>query len=190
MAKWKTVKEELTLSEALEFANSELRELADEMEEWASNMEGTNLEYTERYERVRETADILEEQSSNLEDVVSRINETSDTLDLSTKITVTYTKPYSKYESRPTRLSRVISYLEACKDELESQLETIRIDIENLEEEIAEDEKKETPPPELEQKKNLLERNQDVESALEDAINELDDIIGELESVEFPTMYG
>lgn len=56
-----------TLIENIDFG--EFESLKYEMESWASNMEGTNLECTSRYETVSETASTLEDIISNLEDI-------------------------------------------------------------------------------------------------------------------------
>ena len=43
----------------IEEGKSELDSLADEMESWRDNMEGTNLENTQKYETISECADTL-----------------------------------------------------------------------------------------------------------------------------------
>lgn len=50
-----------------ELGPGEFEDLKDEMESWASNMEGTNLEYTSKYEAVSEAVSSLEDVISNLE---------------------------------------------------------------------------------------------------------------------------
>jgi len=52
-----------------ELGPGEFEDLKDEMESWASNMEGTNLEYTSKYETVTEAVVALEDVISNLESV-------------------------------------------------------------------------------------------------------------------------
>lgn len=52
-----------------ELGPGEFEDLKDEMESWASNMEGTNLEYTSKYEIVTEAVGTLEDVISNLESV-------------------------------------------------------------------------------------------------------------------------
>lgn len=61
------INEARTLIEELDFG--ELENLKDEMESWASGMEGTNFEYTSRYETVSEAANILGDIVSNLESI-------------------------------------------------------------------------------------------------------------------------
>ena len=50
-------------------AQSEVESLRDEMDDWASNMEGTSLENTEKYQTVSEARDTLDDLSSRLSDV-------------------------------------------------------------------------------------------------------------------------
>ncbi len=52
-----------------ELSPGDLEDLKDEMESWASNMEGTNLEYTSKYEMVSESANALGDIVSNIEDI-------------------------------------------------------------------------------------------------------------------------
>ena len=47
----------------------EIRTLKEELEEWMSNLEGTNLENTMKYEQLEEAVSLLEELESGLEDV-------------------------------------------------------------------------------------------------------------------------
>lgn len=61
------INEAKTLIEELDFR--ELENLKDELESWASNMEGTNLEYTSRYETVSDAANTLSDIVSNFESV-------------------------------------------------------------------------------------------------------------------------
>lgn len=58
--KFKNVEQEMTLSDAISYAMSDFQTLRDEMRDWASNMEGTGLENTEKYTAVSECADALE----------------------------------------------------------------------------------------------------------------------------------
>lgn len=54
------------LTEALD----ELRLLLDEIKSWRENIEGTNLEMTQKYQDLEDTEEKLEEAISILEDVV------------------------------------------------------------------------------------------------------------------------
>jgi len=49
-------------------------ELRDEITEWKSNMEGTNLEQTGKYERLETCESALSELCDNLESVISEAN--------------------------------------------------------------------------------------------------------------------
>ena len=51
---------------AIEIDYSEVTELMDEMQCWRDGLEGTNLEYSEKFERISDTADTLEEIESEL----------------------------------------------------------------------------------------------------------------------------
>jgi len=58
------------LSDALskiEGGMGEIEVLADEMESWRDNMQGTNLENTDKYSRVEEAADTLRQGCDDLE---------------------------------------------------------------------------------------------------------------------------
>lgn len=52
-----------------ELSPGDFEDLKDEMESWASNMEGTNLEYTSRYENVSEAANVLGDVVSSIESI-------------------------------------------------------------------------------------------------------------------------
>lgn len=52
-----------------EIDSGEFESLKDEMESWASGMEGTNLEHTSKYETVSEAANALGDVVSNLEGI-------------------------------------------------------------------------------------------------------------------------
>jgi len=179
--RYKQVVEKKTVKECLEDAASELEGLAEEMREWQGNMEGTNLEYTSKYEVVSEAADTLEDKKSELDDVINNLEGLEPTVDLDKEVEVRYVKPYGRYESRPTRRDRVVAYLEAVKDHLEtvvSNLESEKDELEALEEAGMDEEQQE----EIER----LERNID---DISNIIDDLDNIISDLGDVEFPSMY-
>lgn len=77
-----TIKDEETLSEIMELVapvagqfesigdvRGEIDALSEEMGNWRDNMQGTNLESTDKYSRVEEAASTLEDVSSNLDNV-------------------------------------------------------------------------------------------------------------------------
>ena len=49
----------------------EVRILKEELEEWMSNLMGTNLENTTKYEQLEEAVSLLEDLESGLEDIQS-----------------------------------------------------------------------------------------------------------------------
>ena len=49
----------------------EVRTLKEELEEWMSNLQGTNLENTTKYEQLEEAVSLLEDLESGLEDIQS-----------------------------------------------------------------------------------------------------------------------
>ncbi len=53
---------------------SEIEALTDEMEQWRDNMQGTNLESTERYSRVEEAAETLRQCYDDLENAKSELD--------------------------------------------------------------------------------------------------------------------
>lgn len=176
--KWKTVTEDVSVETCLDYAKSDLESLSEEMGSWRDNMEGTALENTGKYETVSECADTLEDQSSSLDDAVSNIQDL-EAFDFSKTVKVTYSKPYSRSESRSTRLSHVVAYLQAAKDELQSQIDEKR-------EKVDEIDKIENPTEEQKNEKESLDTAAD---DMDDQLNELDNVISELEGIEFPGMY-
>jgi len=93
-------------------AYSDLMSLAEEMRDWASNMEGTGLENTEKYQTVSETADALD--SLNEAEVPASLAE----------LTVTYqeTLPYDKRRgpSRATRRDNCVAMLQQSIEALQA----------------------------------------------------------------------
>jgi methyl-accepting chemotaxis protein len=177
VGKGKVKTEQKSIINCLNDAKDEIASLADEMSEWRDNMEGTNLEYTSKYETVSESADTLEDQSSSLEDVISEIEEIKGfNLEKTTEVTLFQ----SKRPSRRDRLDMATTYLSAAKDELQDQVDEIREKVRQLEE-------LDTLNQEQQKEKETLEESAD---NMEDQLNELDNIISELEGIEFPGMYG
>jgi len=177
--KWKTITETISLKDALDYAKSDLQSLSEEITEWRDNIEGTPLENTSKYETVSECADILEDQSSSLEETVDNIlalegkvsGKETTAEPFGKTLTVTWSKPYSRYESRPTRMSHILAYLETSKEELEKWKEALESEVEDI--------------------KDVKEKEvvEEVVSDLDGYLTGLDDVISECESVEFPGMY-
>ena len=61
------------IAEKLRSAGSEVETLRDEIENWSSGMEGTNLENTSKYEALGECRDALEDAMSTLDGVVEEL---------------------------------------------------------------------------------------------------------------------
>jgi chromosome segregation ATPase len=177
LGKLKIKTEQVTIADCLNNAKGEIESLSDEMSSWRDNMEGTNLEYTSKYETVSESADVLEDQLGNLENVISEIEEIEG-FDLQKTTEVTLTE--SRKPSRRDRLDMAIAYLSAAKDELQDQVDEMREKVRQLEE-------LDVLTPEQKEEMDKLEESAD---SMEDQLNELDNIISELENVEFPGMYG
>jgi len=134
--RWKVVKEEISIGDALESARDEIQSLSEEMCSWRDNMEGTPLENTTKYETVSECADILETQANELDSVVDIIEGIG--IDLTETITISYSKPYGKYESRATRLTRALAYLESVKERIETLRDHLDDSLSDLEDVTAE----------------------------------------------------
>jgi chromosome segregation ATPase len=169
--------EQVTIADCLNNAKDEIESLSDEMSSWRDNMEGTNLEYTSKYETVSESADMLEDQLGSLENVISEIEEIEG-FDLQKTTEVTLTE--SRKPSRRDRLDMATAYLSAAKDELQDQVDEMREKVRQLEE-------LDVLTPEQKEEMDKLEQSAD---SMEDQLNELDNIISELEGIEFPGMYG
>ena len=56
-------------------AKDEIEILKDEIESWKDNLEGTNLEYTYKYEQLEECYGVLEEIMDELENTICREDE-------------------------------------------------------------------------------------------------------------------
>ena len=132
MARHKTENKTGTVKSFIEDAKGELESLHEEMTEWMENMEGagTNLESTEKYERVQEAAELLETWEHNELEVPEKVECIGvDTIHL------------SSYGRKPTprwmRLSNAINMLEAVSGALEDLREEHE-DIEQLASEVEE----------------------------------------------------
>ncbi len=72
MAKYKS--RQTRLAEAIDQIQGgidEVQDIYDELEEWRTGMEGTNLESTQKYEDLGEALDTLEEAKSNIENGIA-----------------------------------------------------------------------------------------------------------------------
>lgn len=183
MGKHKTVKETGTLSESLTSAKIDTESLAEEIRSWEENMSGTGLENTSKYEEVSSCADELENGDWDFVDSIIEEFEKDEKLGLKAEldkpVEVTFTKPYSKFESRPTRLARVLANLEAAQE----RLEAIKERIEGPDNE-AEDEAEEDGAATV-----VKTEDDDIVSYIEGWIEDIDNMTGDLEGIMFPGMY-
>lgn len=164
----------------------DLVDLHDEMEDWASNMEGTSLSNTTKCEQVREAADTLEK-ANELEEQIGALKEALERVDgdppgrtLGLEITYVYLKPRSKRKlpSRATRLENALGAITKAVEHLESYSEGLRTEASGL----------------LEASPNMVDdwathRLEDLDE-LDSAIEEVKSSLEELSGVEFPGMYG
>ena len=99
------------LGDMVSNACSELEELGSELRDWASGMEGTGLENTEKYSTVSEAADALE--NINAPDVPKELQE----------IELSYSQAVNKNKkagpSRAVRLENACNLLSAVVDHLD-----------------------------------------------------------------------
>ena len=159
MGKYKSEIRELSLEEALDV--SDIEELKGEMEEWVSNMSGTALENTGKYQAADDAVGQLETPAGiTFEDLWSYIPDDKRDAIQETKIKIAYDVPRSRKQStsRAIRLSNAVSQVETALQWLMD---------------------------------NLVDANPDQDySSLKDEIDTITGDLGESESVEFPTMFG
>jgi chromosome segregation ATPase len=164
--KWVTY--QCTAVEAIEIAIGALGELRDEMEEWASNMESSNLESTQRCADVRECADTLDSAHGEVDGKDDEIKTLLEKLELADpKVSYQEFQPYKgRSLSRADRLSNADNALQAAIDEL-------------------------TPLAE-EHKKNAEDQDEHWEAAdeLETILTDMKCGWEETEGAEFPGMFG
>lgn len=172
MAKrFKTVTHTGTVQGAVEGAQSEIESLFDEMEEWASNMEGNNMEHLPKYDEVNEAKDALEQAKDPL-DSVDIPQEVAD-------LEVTYQeyRPYGrKPMSRSMRLSNAQNMLSAAIDRAEQYRDELK---------EADDRDEEDEERDEEVDNGRLNPEDDFEF-----IDELQTSMDECDNVSFPGMFG
>lgn len=161
-----------TACAALEDVKSEVECLRDEMEEWASGMEGTGLESTQKYETITNTYEELESAYNELEQV-----EISEEVlpHLEKEITFTESHKYgNRGNSRNTRCMNVCSALTAVKEHVGTVEQEMQDKIDtDIEDEV------DSPEELVDQQNEVGQMSTDIQGALD-----------YLESVEFPGMYG
>lgn len=110
-----------TVGGALDAAGSDVRNLHDDMENWASNMEGANMEHMPKYDEVSTARDAL----SDMADTLEGLDVPQSVADI--EITYTEMKPYGrKSPSRSLQLSNIESYVSAAKDAIENRIQELR----------------------------------------------------------------
>lgn len=109
-----------TLGGAIEAAAAEVAELFDEMENWASNMEGANMEHMPKYDEVSAAKDELEQ----IKDALEGLDVPQAAADL--EVSYMEYRPYGrKGPSRSMRLSNAESQFDAAKSRLEELIEEL-----------------------------------------------------------------
>jgi hypothetical protein len=104
-----------TVEGAFEDAKSTIEALRDEMSEWADNMEGANLDQTDKYNEVTEARDQLEEAVSSLDIDLDLPDEVKDT-----EVKYREPLPYGrKPQPRWMQISGAVAALNAVKDAIE-----------------------------------------------------------------------
>ena len=167
MAKYKQVTETFTVADGLD--TSEIEELKDEMEIWRSNMDGTALENTQKYQDVSQAEDELGKVDEiRFDEIWSALGDL-DGLDEETLGKIEYqcsqlkVRSKRQYPSRATRLSNACAMIEGALEALKNHLEGLELG--DLEE-----------PGRISEATNLID----------DILN----IINDFDGVEFPGMYG
>lgn len=122
MAKrFKSIRQTATLGGCIEAAAAEVSELFDEMENWASNMEGANMEHMPTYEAVTEAKDGLEQ----IKDALEGLDVPQAAADL--EVQYVEHRPYGRKSiSRSMRLSNAESQFDAAKSRLEDLIDELR----------------------------------------------------------------
>jgi len=99
----------------LEDATTEVQDLIEELQSWHDGMDGTNLEYSQKYSDLEEAIDELERVASTLQDI--DLPENSDGLEAQWNEPKVGKRGYS----RSVRAGNIGSMLEAIADALEEE---------------------------------------------------------------------
>jgi len=170
-----------TLGSAFEDGRSDVEGLYEEMNDWASNMEGNSMEHLPKYDEVTEARDALE----TANDTLGGIEPPDAIADLEVHFT---TDTRQNAQSRSGRMGNVLQALGAAKDAAEAWME------ENPELEVSEPDEEfidGNEPLEEEEKvtQEQVEEREAARTEVEEFLNELDSAISEAEGVSFPGMY-
>lgn len=165
MSGYKTVTSQTTVSAAIADANSEVESIADEMREWADNIE-EKFSTTDKYQRINDAAETLE----NLD----KPDETDMDSDADRVITVGQSVQSRKGRatSRACRAGNAASLYDAAASELRDYAEELREKVKTLTDQV-----------EIDPLNKYAEEADELADACEAAKDEV-------EGVELPGMFG
>lgn len=174
-SKYKAKTEEFSVADAVSMANDEVAQLAEEMREWADNLEGGNLGHTDKAQRVAEAADTLEgiEQQEDL-------HEEAEALRCTVTLQVVRSARYSP--SRAVRAANAATMLQAAAGAIQDRLGDLEIEKHELE-----------AAAQAEETDKHDDRLAEIESAMSDLESQADSLeaaASDLEGVDFPGMFG
>lgn len=165
-----------TILGAIEGAASVIEELHSEMDEWASSLEGNNMEHLPKYDEVSEARDALDSPKDELQSI--------DLPEEIAGVEVKYTQDTRKSAgSRAGRLGNAADELRAAEAGLEGWLELTFIEVSEEEvDDITLDEHETAVESEADERNELREKAQE-------ALDTIQNQLGELDNVCFPGMY-
>lgn len=169
-----------TILGAIEGAASVIEELHSEMDEWASSLEGNNMEHLPKYEEVDEARNTLDGPKDELQSI--------DLPEEIAGVEVKYTQDTRRSAgSRSGRLNNAMDELRAAEAGLEQWLED-NPELEANEGEPVEVDEEDGPQEELVTQDEADARDELREKAQE-ALDTIQNQLSELEGVNFPGMY-
>ena len=140
---------------------SVLEELYDEMDSWASNMEGTNLENSSKYEEVSQARDDIDSVKDSIQQAIDDVRDAAEEAftDLA-EVSITFL-PSSGYKSRAKRWDECLSLITQAAEHIKGRAEVV------------------------------LSNSDEALEKLEALVSACDELIDEVEqaSVDFPGMY-
>jgi hypothetical protein len=158
---YKAVERKSTILACLEDGSADIVCLAEEIDEWASNMEDGNLGETEKCQTLRETADTLGNyEAPNLEDIPGFL------LDVEITVTEMVNRNKRRSPSRAWRMSNAVAIIRAAQENLQEYIDN------------------------LPSNDDLSDSEQEARDLREEAISLIATELDEVEHVEFPGMFG
>lgn len=103
---------EMMASEALDHAELQAKELLEELQTWASGLEGTNLENSQKYRDLIEASEIIKGVCWEFESLDQ---------DVKVAVHVLVTRRKKRRTARWARLDNIIAYLQAVVDTMPEQ---------------------------------------------------------------------